>query len=89
MQNYLVREPYKRLSSPARGTWIEIFMPKNAGNKAEVVPRKGDVDRNKAPQRCSLQSVQVVPRKGDVDRNKRSTNKQQNNQRRPPQGGCG
>ena len=37
-------------------------------SSVEVVPRKGDVDRNTVTGENSL-SVLVVPRKGDVDRN--------------------
>ena len=34
------------LSSPARGTWIEIRSQSNTTCSKKVVPRKGDVDRN-------------------------------------------
>ena len=34
------------MSSPARGTWIEISQQIEATGDKLVVPRKGDVDRN-------------------------------------------
>ena len=34
-------------SSPARGTWIEIYLSAMFDDCTTVVPRKGDVDRNK------------------------------------------
>ena len=34
------------LSSPARGTWIEISWVGISSEVHSVVPRKGDVDRN-------------------------------------------
>ena len=45
-QNRSCRCPAGR-SSPARGTWIEMFGGDCDGQRpADVVPRKGDVDRN-------------------------------------------
>ena len=41
---YKSPEEYSRLSSPARGTWIEIVRVSRAGIGQGVVPRTGDVD---------------------------------------------
>ena len=57
-------------SSPARGTWIEIMLGIGMLAIGRVVPRKGDVDRNRLPELADLGRLAVVPRKGDVDRNK-------------------
>ena len=56
------------MSSPARGTWIEICSVPEKPFLTAVVPRKGDVDRNDA-KHLDIIRVRVVPRKGDVDRN--------------------
>ena len=56
------------MSSPARGTWIEIHAAPPLQVLRDVVPRKGDVDRNEFNASTS-QEPKVVPRKGDVDRN--------------------
>ena len=56
------------MSSPARGTWIEMAIVYPSSAKARVVPRKGDVDRNWTMPRRPV-AAGVVPRKGDVDRN--------------------
>ena len=76
------------LSSPARGTWIEIA--DSAAWKAinAVVPRKGDVDRNTV-YAGGIPEALVVPRKGDVDRNAERVNWIVSNLCRPPQGGRG
>ena len=58
------------LSSPARGTWIEIVSQKSgSAGLPTVVPRKGDVDRNRPLHLVNNRDIFVVPRKGDVDRN--------------------
>ena len=57
------------MSSPARGTWIEIGVPLGVERARQVVPRKGDVDRNAAAALLAWAVEKVVPRKGDVDRN--------------------
>ena len=42
----VMRSAWPGWSSPARGTWIEMELQVTVGVGAEVVPRKGDVDRN-------------------------------------------
>ena len=54
----------------------------------QVVPRKGDVDRN-AGAGMQREGRIVVPRKGDVDRNFSHTVGGVKAGRRPPQGGRG
>ena len=76
-------------SSPARGTWIEIFL--HGGNL-----RKG---RTSSPARgtwiempswsTAAAASPVVPRKGDVDRNAMAHSISYGGVRRPPQGGRG
>ena len=55
-------------SSPARGMWIEMYRDVEMIPFWQVVPRKGDVDRNNVNARGKI-AFDVVPRKGDVDRN--------------------
>ena len=57
-----------QVSSPARGTWIEISRTWGKITLCRVVPRKGDVDRNGWIISHGV-AKPVVPRKGDVDRN--------------------
>ena len=57
------------MSSPARGTWIEICWNPIHREGSGVVPRKGDVDRNTIWDEQTVKRLIVVPRKGDVDRN--------------------
>ena len=75
-------------SSPARGTWIEIWQTQKMFLTVSVVPRKGDVDRNRyrGHQRYY---PRVVPRKGDVDRNDGCPSISRGIVGRPPQGGRG
>ena len=54
-----------------------------------VVPRKGDVDRNKLAKQQLDVGDSVVPRKGDVDRNDRLKMEVDEALGRPPQGGRG
>ena len=55
----------------------------------DVVPRKGDVDRNMASP-SDAGPMSVVPRKGDVDRNFLFLRRTQDEiEGRPPQGGRG
>ena len=56
------------MSSPARGTWIEMPELQKELHRYRVVPRKGDVDRNGVALQ-GLHHGHDVPRKGDVDRN--------------------
>ena len=81
--------PTQIMSSPARGTWIEILSASAAMVPADVVPRKGDVDRNSAYRRSAVSPLCVVPRKGDVDRNFWAGSRMVTLIRRPPQGGRG
>ena len=76
-------------SSPARGTWIEITAWRWPRPWPPVVPRKGDVDRNKCLGYVSEDGVTVVPRKGDVDRNFDAGSGEIDETGRPPQGGRG
>ena len=39
-------------SSPARGTWIEMARCVSSGVSGRVVPRKGDVDRNRSSKKA-------------------------------------
>ena len=58
------------LSSPIRGTWIEIrrrWWMRASGET--VVPHTGDVDRNYAQAGQPRPALRVVPHTGDVDRN--------------------
>ena len=57
------------MSSPARGTWIEMCYSCPLRIFRPVVPRKGDVDRNLDVDMVYKEEIDVVPRKGDVDRN--------------------
>ena len=75
-------------SSPARGTWIEIVIDGAFAGIVDVVPRKGDVDRNRICNRPILAPM-VVPRKGDVDRNVDPKHRANIQHGRPPQGGRG
>ena len=43
---YVIDPLCDQMSSPARGTWIEICGALNTASAGLVVPRKGDVDRN-------------------------------------------
>ena len=43
---FKVRHIRRVMSSPARGTWIEIARATECDRLKTVVPRKGDVDRN-------------------------------------------
>ena len=56
------------MSSPTRGTWIEINMWAGLTVFNMVVPHAGDVDRNKLA-RDHGWTGPVVPHAGDVDRN--------------------
>ena len=56
--------------------------------RTDVVPRKGDVDRNEIG-RGHPESGLVVPRKGDVDRNMVQDDDGSYYYSRPPQGGRG
>ena len=76
------------MSSPARGTWIEIQPLVRVGRVYAVVPRKGDVDRNEFAETHKIDG-KVVPRKGDVDRNPLNKECGYDEQCRPPQGGRG
>ena len=68
----IIGKIWDKMSSPARGTWIEIFAGGVQSAGDFVVPRKGDVDRNgNCRNWCGV--LGVVPRKGDVDRNTRVT----------------
>ena len=55
----------------------------------DVVPRKGDVDRNGTWEAYGSGRSTVVPRKGDVDRNLTTLLRFWGFPRRPPQGGRG
>ena len=57
------------LSSPTRGTWIEIKHLKGKINQWLVVPHTGDVDRNGDVKTWGRLPAPVVPHTGDVDRN--------------------
>ena len=76
------------MSSPARGTWIEIVEIPASDSANAVVPRKGDVDRNDVIDIIAA-AVRVVPRKGDVDRNIITMYTIDIEKGRPPQGGRG
>ena len=59
------------MSSPIRGTWIEILMVSVSGELVlTVVPHTGDVDRNTLNY-APISKPHVVPHTGDVDRNAR------------------
>ena len=77
------------MSSPARGTWIEIEIERNPVQEDDVVPRKGDVDRNANEPLLVDEKKMVVPRKGDVDRNPFCFTVHARKAGRPPQGGRG
>ena len=51
-------------SSPARGTWIEIFPDTAACALSPVVPRKGDVDRNSSSALHSASRSASSPARG-------------------------
>ena len=56
------------LSSPARGTWIEIFIRRESPGKEKSSPARGtwiEIFLKKIADKATW----VVPRKGDVDRN--------------------
>ena len=55
----------------------------------DVVPRKGDVDRNVDHIGLLAPGDPVVPRKGDVDRNQQVGQLRLGRISRPPQGGRG
>ena len=58
------RQTSTRASSPARGTWIEIRKPLPARLRESVVPRKGDVDRNKQHIRFDAHDFGSSPARG-------------------------
>ena len=51
-------------SSPARGTWIEINRGHGVEKQMQVVPRKGDVDRNKEALAARIQQEVSSPARG-------------------------
>ena len=51
-------------SSPARGTWIEILVWQPHDYAYSVVPRKGDVDRNKVAMLRNRDKQQSSPARG-------------------------
>ena len=57
------------MSSPTRGTWIEMLTSKFRRPTGWVVPHTGDVDRNEPVFSIPLDFPAVVPHTGDVDRN--------------------
>ena len=65
----LMQPVVEHASSPARGTWIEMLGTYEVPENTDVVPRKGDVDRNITAHFPKILQKGVVPRKGDVDRN--------------------
>ena len=59
----------ERLTFPARGTWIEIYIRPSVLEPHHDVPRKGNVDRNPIMVKLTHWQNGDVPRKGNVDRN--------------------
>ena len=76
------------MSSPSRGTWIEINRKRHARRSDRVVPLAGDVDRN-LPIQAQPDKKSVVPLAGDVDRNTLTRRQIRSVKSRPPRGGRG
>ena len=52
------------MSSPARGTWIEISSTSSSSLPSIVVPRKGDVDRNVVLEKTGETRKESSPARG-------------------------
>ena len=53
-----------RMSSPSRGTWIEIFSLSSWMSYSQVVPLAGDVDRNYICGACLTAGARSSPSRG-------------------------
>ena len=76
------------MSSPARGTWIEMRAALARLGVNLSSPARGTWIEMGAL-KLATKAVSVVPRKGDVDRNPGISGDWYNKSGRPPQGGRG
>ena len=76
------------MSSPARGTWIEIAVPCFLWQLPLSSPARGTWIEISTISTDSG-GISVVPRKGDVDRNEMQDTRAHDDAGRPPQGGRG